>query len=82
MSEANLVRKSTPNKRSPVRELTILTALEWGATWEAAAKLAGVSRRTVDQWRKDPVFAAQILRARERLRAKQRKATGNCGEDK
>jgi len=76
------MRKSTPNKRSPVRELTILTALEWGATWEAATKLAGVSRRAVDQWRKDPVFAAQILRAKEKLRAKQRKAMSGYGESK
>lgn len=65
-------RRSTPNKRSPEREQTILTALEWGATWEAAAKLAGVSPQAVDQWRRaDPVFAAAALKARERLRAKQ-----------
>ena len=65
-------RRSTPNKRSPEREQTILTALEWGATWEAAAKLAGVSPQAVDQWRRaDPVFAAAALQARERLRAKQ-----------
>ena len=82
MSEARPVRKSTPNKRSPVRELAILTALEWGATWEAAAKLAGVSRRAVDQWRKDPIFAAQISRARERLKAKQRQAMGDYRGDR
>ena len=70
------MRKSTPNKRSPEREQAILIALEWGATWEAATKLAGVSRRAVDQWRKDPVFAAQVLRAKQKLRAKQRKAMG------
>ena len=65
-------RRPTPNKRSQEREQTILTALEWGATWEAAAKLAGVSPQAVDQWRRaDPVFAAATLRARERLKAKQ-----------
>lgn len=65
-------RRSTPNKRSPEREQTILTALEWGATWNAAAKLAGVSPQAVDQWRRaDPVFDAATLKAREKLRTRQ-----------
>ena len=65
-------RRSTPNKRSQEREQTIITALEWGATWEAASRLAGVSPQAVDQWRRaDPVFATATLRAKEKLRAKQ-----------
>ena len=71
------MRKSTPNKRSPEREQTILTALEWGATWGAAAKLAGVSCAAVDKWRRDPDFAARVLLAKERLQAKQREALGD-----
>lgn len=68
-------RRPTPNKRSPEREQIILTALEWGATWEAAAKLAGVSSAAVDQWRRaDPDFAAATLLAKERLRANQANA--------
>ena len=77
-----MARKPTPNKRSPEREQTILTALEWGATWEAAAKLAGVSSAAVEQWRRaDPVFAAATLQARERLHAKQREALSDCEEE-
>ena len=78
-----MTRKSTPNKRSPEREQIILTAIEWGATWEAAAKLAGVSPQAIDQWRRaDPDFAARVLLAKERLQAKQREALGDCEEDK
>ena len=77
-----MTRRSTPNKRSTEREQTILTALEWGATWSAAAKLAGVSSTAVDKWRRaDPVFAAAALQAIERLRAKQREALKDCEEE-
>jgi len=77
-----IARKSTPNKRSPEREQVILTALEWGATFSAAAKLAGVSEAALDQWRRaDPVFAAAVLQARERLHAKQREALSDCEEE-
>jgi len=77
-----IARKSTPNKRSPEREHIILTALEWGATFSAAAKLAGVSEAAIDQWRRaDPVFAAAVLQARERLHAKQREALSDCEEE-
>ena len=77
-----MTRRSTPNKRSTEREQTILTALEWGATFSAAAKLAGVSEAAIDQWRRaDPVFAAAVLQARERLHAKQREALSDCEEE-
>jgi len=72
-----MARKPTPNKRTPVREQTILLAIEWGATWKAAAGLAGVTPRTLDQWRQaDPDFDQAVKRAKERLHAKQRKALG------
>ena len=77
-----MARTPTPNKRTPVREQTILLALEWGATFSAAAKLAGVSEAAIDQWRRaDPVFAAAVLQARERLHAKQREALSDCEEE-
>ena len=77
-----MARKSTPYKRSPEREQIVLTALEWGATWKAAAKLAGVCTQALDQWRRaDPVFAAAVLEARERLHAKQREALSDCEEE-
>ena len=77
-----MARTPTPNKRTPVREQTILLALEWGATFSAAAKLAGVSEAALDQWRRaDPVFAAAVLQARERLHAKQREALSDCEEE-
>ena len=77
-----MARTPTPNKRTPVREQTILLALEWGATFSAAAKLAGVSEAAIDQWRRaDPVFAAAVLQARERLHAKQREALSDCKEE-
>ena len=74
-------RRSTPNKRSPEREQTIITALQWGATFEAAAKLAGVSPQAVDQWRRaDPVFNAAVLEARGILHANQAAALGESDE--
>ena len=77
----DMPRRSTPNKRSPEREQTILTALEWGATWEAAAKLAGVSYNAVEQWRRaDPHFAAKVRLAKKRLQAKQREALEEVDE--
>jgi transposase-like protein len=70
-----IARKSTPNKRSPEREHIILTALEWGATFSAAAKLAGVSTAAIDKWRRgDPDFDLAVKRAKERLHAKQKEA--------
>jgi transposase-like protein len=75
-------RRSTPNKRSPEREQIILIALEWGATWRAAAKLAGVSVAALDKWRRaDPDFAAAALQAIERLHAKQIEALSDCEEE-
>lgn len=71
----DMPRRSTPKKRSPEREQTILTALEWGATWKAAAKLAGVCSQAAHQWRRtDPDFADKVRLAKERLQAKQREA--------
>lgn len=70
-----MTRRSTPNKRSPEREQIILTALRWGATWGAAAKLAGVSSTAVDKWRRaDPHFNAATIKAREILKANQESA--------
>jgi len=77
-----MARTPTPNKRTPVREQTILLALEWGATFSAAAKLAGVSTTALTKWRRaDPDFEQAVKRAKERLHAKQRKALGDCEEE-
>ena len=77
-----MARKPTPNKRSPERDQIVLTALEWGATFSAAAKLAGVSGTALDRWRRaDPDFAAAVLQARERLHVKQIEALSDCEEE-
>jgi hypothetical protein len=68
-------RITLSNKRSPEREQVILTALEWGASWINAAKLAGVTAETVKYWRKNyPDFEEATLAAKAMLRTKQRRA--------
>lgn len=68
-------RQPVSRKRSLKRDYVIFTALEWGATFKAAARLAGVSESSFHIWRRtDPDFAAKVRLAKERLQAKQREA--------
>lgn len=72
-------RRSRPNKRSPEREQTIITALQWGASLRTAASLAGISFRTLHTWREnDPDFDLSISNARVVLNAKIKAALQEC----
>lgn len=57
--------QATWGKDTPETRAKILYDLERGATYELAAKAAGISRVTLHDWRtKDPEFADQIEAAR------------------
>jgi transcriptional regulator with XRE-family HTH domain len=58
------VKKPKERQNEPGPRAAVIEALLAGETQAGAAIAAGVSRRTVSRWLRDPAFAAELEKAR------------------